>query len=55
MLSWSVRPTFLNNTLSHEVLQGNHDTWPQAFDAPHSIQPETLANQFQWNYDHISE
>ena len=35
--------------------KGNHDTWPQAFDAPHSIQPETLSNQFEWNYDHLAE
>ena len=37
------------------VLKGNHDTWPQAFDAPHSIQPEQLANQFEWNYAHLAE
>jgi sphingomyelin phosphodiesterase len=35
--------------------KGNHDTWPQAFDAPHSIQPETLSNQFEWNYAHLAE
>ncbi|KAF8528594.1 Metallo-dependent phosphatase-like protein [Gautieria morchelliformis] len=34
---------------------GNHDTWPQAFDAPHSIQPEQLANQFEWNYGHLAD
>ncbi|GJJ10860.1 hypothetical protein Clacol_005088 [Clathrus columnatus] len=34
---------------------GNHDTWPQAFDAPHSIQPEQLSNQFEWNYAHLAE
>lgn len=34
---------------------GNHDTWPQAFDAPHSIQPEQLSNQFEWNYGHLAE
>ena len=37
------------------TVQGNHDTWPQAFDAPHSIQPETLSNQFEWNYAHLAE
>ena len=37
------------------LYKGNHDTWPQAFDAPHSIQPETLSNQFEWNYAHLAE
>ncbi|KAF8589284.1 hypothetical protein K439DRAFT_1525920 [Ramaria rubella] len=34
---------------------GNHDTWPQAFDAPHSIQPEQLAQEFEWNYEHLAD
>ncbi|KAF8961980.1 Metallo-dependent phosphatase-like protein [Flammula alnicola] len=34
---------------------GNHDTWPQAFDAPHSIQPQTLSSQFEWNYAHLAD
>ncbi|KIJ51843.1 hypothetical protein M422DRAFT_157627 [Sphaerobolus stellatus SS14] len=34
---------------------GNHDTWPQAFDAPHSIQPQQLSNQFEWDYSHLAD
>ncbi|KAF8521774.1 Metallo-dependent phosphatase [Hysterangium stoloniferum] len=34
---------------------GNHDTWPQAFDAPHSIQPGQLSAQFEWNYGHLAK
>ncbi|EJU01821.1 Ser/Thr protein phosphatase family protein [Dacryopinax primogenitus] len=33
---------------------GNHDTWPQAYNSPLSLQPEYLANQFSWDYEHIS-
>ncbi|EKM61347.1 uncharacterized protein PHACADRAFT_180479 [Phanerochaete carnosa HHB-10118-sp] len=32
---------------------GNHDTYNQAQDAPHSLNPP-LADQFQWNYDHVA-
>ncbi|KAF8589774.1 hypothetical protein K439DRAFT_1612572 [Ramaria rubella] len=34
---------------------GNHDTWPQAFDAPHSIQPEQLSQQSEWDYTHLAD
>ncbi|KAF8589271.1 Metallo-dependent phosphatase [Ramaria rubella] len=34
---------------------GNHDTWPQAYDAPHSLQPEQLSQQFEWNYEHLAD
>ncbi|KDR69557.1 hypothetical protein GALMADRAFT_104017 [Galerina marginata CBS 339.88] len=37
------------------AVMGNHDTWPQAFDAPHSIQPQTLSNQFEWDYGHLAD
>ncbi|KAF5374831.1 hypothetical protein D9758_000568 [Tetrapyrgos nigripes] len=32
---------------------GNHDSYNQAQDAPHSLE-EKLAGQFSWNYDHVS-
>ncbi|KAK7465530.1 hypothetical protein VKT23_005504 [Stygiomarasmius scandens] len=32
---------------------GNHDSYNQAQDAPHSLE-EPLASQFSWNYDHVS-
>jgi sphingomyelin phosphodiesterase len=32
---------------------GNHDTYNQAQDAIHAL-PGGLANQFSWNYDHVS-
>ncbi|KAF9469756.1 sphingomyelin phosphodiesterase [Collybia nuda] len=32
---------------------GNHDSYNQAQDAPHSI-GGTLAEQFSWNYDHVA-
>ncbi|KAL5530987.1 hypothetical protein ACEPAG_3863 [Sanghuangporus baumii] len=32
---------------------GNHDSHPSAQDAPHSLGGE-LAQQFSWNYDHVS-
>lgn len=32
---------------------GNHDTNPEAIDAPHSL-PGPLGQQFSWNYDHVS-
>ncbi|GJJ11789.1 hypothetical protein Clacol_006027 [Clathrus columnatus] len=34
---------------------GNHDTWPQAFDAPHSLQPAALGNEFEWDYGHLAD
>jgi sphingomyelin phosphodiesterase len=33
---------------------GNHDSFNQAQDAPHSLGGE-LGKQFQWNYDHLAE
>ncbi|KAF8259132.1 sphingomyelin phosphodiesterase [Lactarius quietus] len=33
---------------------GNHDTYNEAQDAPHSLGGD-LANQFSWNYDHVSK
>jgi len=33
---------------------GNHDTNPTAQDAPHSLQPDYLSDQFSWNYDHVA-
>ncbi|KAF8167475.1 Metallo-dependent phosphatase-like protein [Crassisporium funariophilum] len=33
---------------------GNHDSYNQAQDAPHAI-GGALAQQFSWNYDHVSE
>lgn len=32
---------------------GNHDTNPEAQDAPHSL-PGELSTQFSWNYNHVS-
>lgn len=32
---------------------GNHDTNPEAIDAPHSL-PGPLGMQMSWNYDHVS-
>ena len=32
---------------------GNHDTNPEAFDAPHSL-PGDLSTQFSWNYNHVA-
>ncbi|KAH9858229.1 sphingomyelin phosphodiesterase [Lenzites betulinus] len=32
---------------------GNHDTYNQAQDAPHSLGGQ-LADQFSWNYDHVA-
>jgi sphingomyelin phosphodiesterase len=32
---------------------GNHDSYHQAQDAPHSLGGE-LAEQFSWNYDHVA-
>ncbi|THH00676.1 hypothetical protein EW026_g1901 [Hermanssonia centrifuga] len=32
---------------------GNHDTYNQAQDAPHSL-GGALADQFSWNYDHVA-
>ena len=32
---------------------GNHDSNPEAIDAPHSL-PGDLGQQFSWNYDHVS-
>jgi len=32
---------------------GNHDSYNQAQDAPHSL-GGTLAQQFSWNYDHLA-
>ncbi|KAK0303477.1 hypothetical protein LTR01_008032 [Friedmanniomyces endolithicus] len=32
---------------------GNHDTNPEAIDAPHSL-PGPLGTQFSWNYDHVA-
>ncbi|KAF8274298.1 sphingomyelin phosphodiesterase [Lactarius quietus] len=32
---------------------GNHDSYNQAQDAPHSLGGD-LANQFSWNYDHVA-
>lgn len=32
---------------------GNHDTNPEAIDAPHSF-PGPLGQQFSWNYDHVA-
>lgn len=32
---------------------GNHDTNPEAIDAPHS-EPDGLGQQLSWNYDHVS-
>ncbi|RDB29530.1 Sphingomyelin phosphodiesterase [Hypsizygus marmoreus] len=32
---------------------GNHDSYNQAQDAPHSL-GGALANQFSWNYDHVA-
>ncbi|EJU01822.1 hypothetical protein DACRYDRAFT_107555 [Dacryopinax primogenitus] len=33
---------------------GNHDSWPQAYNSPLTLQPTYLANQFSWNYEHIA-
>ncbi|KIJ54050.1 hypothetical protein M422DRAFT_73723 [Sphaerobolus stellatus SS14] len=33
---------------------GNHDSYNQAQDAPHSIGGQ-LASQFSWNYDHVAD
>lgn len=33
---------------------GNHDTNPEAIDAPHSL-PGNLSQQMSWNYNHISD
>ncbi|KZT61483.1 putative sphingomyelin phosphodiesterase [Calocera cornea HHB12733] len=33
---------------------GNHDSWPQAYNSPVTLQPAYLADQFSWNYEHIS-
>ncbi|KZO98290.1 Metallo-dependent phosphatase [Calocera viscosa TUFC12733] len=33
---------------------GNHDGWPQAYNSPLTLQPEYLANQFSWDYEHVS-
>jgi len=35
------------------VTLGNHDSWPQAQDAPHNLGGD-LATQFSWNYDHVA-
>ncbi|EIN13842.1 Metallo-dependent phosphatase [Punctularia strigosozonata HHB-11173 SS5] len=43
---------FLGNGPVYAVL-GNHDTYNQAQDAPHAISG-SLAEQFNWNYDHVS-
>lgn len=32
---------------------GNHDSSPEAIDAPHSM-PGPLGEQFSWNYEHVS-
>ena len=32
---------------------GNHDTNPEAVDAPHSL-PGNLSMQMSWNYDHVA-
>ena len=32
---------------------GNHDSNPEAIDAPHSL-PAPLGQQFSWNYDHVA-
>ncbi|KAL9058188.1 MAG: hypothetical protein Q9162_001912 [Coniocarpon cinnabarinum] len=32
---------------------GNHDSNPEAIDAPHSL-PGDLGNQLSWNYDHVA-
>ena len=32
---------------------GNHDSNPEAIDAPHS-EPDGLGQQFSWNYDHVA-
>jgi len=32
---------------------GNHDSNPEAIDAPHSL-PGPLGQQFSWNYDHVA-
>lgn len=32
---------------------GNHDSWPQALEALHSL-PTHLAEQFSWNYNHVA-
>ena len=32
---------------------GNHDSNPEAIDAPHSL-PGDLGQQFSWNYDHVA-
>ncbi|KAJ3527846.1 hypothetical protein NM688_g8072 [Phlebia brevispora] len=42
----------LNSGPVYPVL-GNHDTYNQAQDAPHALNPP-LADQFSWNYDHVS-
>lgn len=33
---------------------GNHDSNPEAIDAPHSM-PGPLGQQMSWNYDHVSQ
>lgn len=33
---------------------GNHDTNPEAIDAPHSL-PGPLGMQMSWNFEHVSK
>ncbi|EJU01820.1 Ser/Thr protein phosphatase family protein [Dacryopinax primogenitus] len=33
---------------------GNHDSWPQALNSPVTLTPSYLADQYSWNYEHIS-
>ncbi|TIA10316.1 sphingomyelin phosphodiesteras-like protein [Aureobasidium pullulans] len=43
---------FLHKTPVYAVL-GNHDTNPEAIDAPHSL-PGDLGMQMSWNFDHVA-
>lgn len=43
---------YLHNTPVYAAL-GNHDTNPEASNAPHSL-PGNLSTQMSWNYDHVA-
>ena len=47
--------SMLQNLISGPIFAtlGNHDSNPEAQDAPHSL-PGDLSTQFSWNYDHVA-
>lgn len=51
---FSMMKSFLGNGPVYAAL-GNHDTLPIAADAPHSINVSAIANEFSWNYNHVSK